>query len=200
MHGHMNVTMHGHMNVKFSYLYLYIFYVSVQSPMMSHEGRHVRSFESPFYNQWQLCSDGVPILLYLQNTTGYNTLNNAIVLSRFSARIAAFTHVILSEILRGFPQSLQTWHHDRVSVRLPTASYKSFLTYVSPIFPQLTISSMVRNTDSVVKRTLRVFENRVLGKIFGPKRDEVTAGWRRSHNDELLICIPQQILSVLSSQ
>jgi hypothetical protein len=30
-----------------------------------------------------------------------------------------------------------------------------------------------------------VFENRVLGRIFGPKRDEVTGGWRKLHNEEL---------------
>jgi hypothetical protein len=29
---------------------------------------------------------------------------------------------------------------------------------------------------------LRVFENRVLRKIFGPKRDEVVGGWRKLHN------------------
>jgi hypothetical protein len=32
---------------------------------------------------------------------------------------------------------------------------------------------------------LIVFENRVLRRIFGPKRDEVTGGWRKLHNDEL---------------
>jgi hypothetical protein len=32
---------------------------------------------------------------------------------------------------------------------------------------------------------LRVFENRVLRRIFGPKRDEVTGEWRRLHNREL---------------
>jgi hypothetical protein len=32
---------------------------------------------------------------------------------------------------------------------------------------------------------LRVFENRVLRKIFGPKRDEVTREWRQLHNEEL---------------
>jgi hypothetical protein len=32
---------------------------------------------------------------------------------------------------------------------------------------------------------LRVFENRVLRRIFGPKRDEVTRGWRKLHNEEL---------------
>jgi hypothetical protein len=33
--------------------------------------------------------------------------------------------------------------------------------------------------------TLRVFDNRVLRRIFGPKRDEVTGEWRRLHNEEL---------------
>jgi hypothetical protein len=32
---------------------------------------------------------------------------------------------------------------------------------------------------------LRVFENRVLWRIFGPKRDEVTEEWRKLHNEEL---------------
>jgi hypothetical protein len=31
----------------------------------------------------------------------------------------------------------------------------------------------------------RVFENRVLRRIFGLKRDEVTGGWRKLHNEEL---------------
>jgi len=30
-----------------------------------------------------------------------------------------------------------------------------------------------------------VFENRVLRRVFGPKRDEVTGEWRKLHNDEL---------------
>jgi hypothetical protein len=33
---------------------------------------------------------------------------------------------------------------------------------------------------------VRVFENRVQRRIFGPKRDEVTGEWRRLHNEELL--------------
>jgi len=35
------------------------------------------------------------------------------------------------------------------------------------------------------ERRLRVFENRVLRRIFGPKRDVVTGEWRRLHNEEL---------------
>jgi hypothetical protein len=32
---------------------------------------------------------------------------------------------------------------------------------------------------------LRVFENRVLRRIFGPKMDDVTGDWRKLHNEEL---------------
>jgi len=35
------------------------------------------------------------------------------------------------------------------------------------------------------ERKLRVFENMVLRRIFGPRRDVVTGEWRRLHNDEL---------------
>jgi len=35
------------------------------------------------------------------------------------------------------------------------------------------------------ERRLRVFENKVLRKVFGPKRDEVTGEWRKLHNEEL---------------
>jgi hypothetical protein len=31
---------------------------------------------------------------------------------------------------------------------------------------------------------LRVFEKRVLRRIFGPKRDDVTGGWRKLHNED----------------
>jgi hypothetical protein len=35
------------------------------------------------------------------------------------------------------------------------------------------------------ERRLRVFKNRVLRRIFGPKRDEITGEWRRLHKEEL---------------
>jgi hypothetical protein len=42
---------------------------------------------------------------------------------------------------------------------------------------------------------LRVFENRVLRRIFGSKRDGVTGGWRKLYNEELdnLYCMPSII-------
>ena len=48
---------------------------------------------------------------------------------------------------------------------------------------------------------LRVFENRVLRRIFGPKRDGVTGEWRKLHNEELnyLYCSPN-IVRVIKSR
>jgi hypothetical protein len=37
------------------------------------------------------------------------------------------------------------------------------------------------------ENTLRVFENRVLRRISGPKKNEVTRKWRKLHNEELPI-------------
>ena len=37
----------------------------------------------------------------------------------------------------------------------------------------------------VKSHRLRVFENRVLRRIFGPRRDGVTGEWRKLHNEEL---------------
>jgi hypothetical protein len=41
----------------------------------------------------------------------------------------------------------------------------------------------------------RMLENRMLRRIFGPKRDEVTGGWRKLHNEELhnLYCSQSKI-------
>jgi hypothetical protein len=38
---------------------------------------------------------------------------------------------------------------------------------------------------------LKVFENRVLRRIFGPKRDEVIGGWRKLHNENITCTVPQ---------
>jgi hypothetical protein len=46
-----------------------------------------------------------------------------------------------------------------------------------------------------------VFENRVLRRIFGPKRDEVVGGWRKLHKEELytLYCSPS-IIRIIKSR
>jgi hypothetical protein len=48
---------------------------------------------------------------------------------------------------------------------------------------------------------LRVFENRVLRRIFGPNWDEVTGEWRRLHNKELYaVYSSQNIIWVIKSR
>jgi hypothetical protein len=45
-----------------------------------------------------------------------------------------------------------------------------------------------------------LFENRVLRRIFGSKRDGVIGGWRKLHNEELhnLYCLPSKIRIIKS--
>jgi len=51
------------------------------------------------------------------------------------------------------------------------------------------------------ERRWRVFENRVLRRIFGPKRDEVTGEWRKLHNEELYdLYFSPNIVGVIKSR
>ena len=51
------------------------------------------------------------------------------------------------------------------------------------------------------ERRTRVFENRVLRKIVGPKRDEATGEWRRLHNEELHVLYSSpSIIRVIKSR
>ena len=48
---------------------------------------------------------------------------------------------------------------------------------------------------------LRVFENRVLRRMFGPRRDEVTREWRKLHNEEFNdLCSSPNIVRVIKSR
>jgi hypothetical protein len=55
----------------------------------------------------------------------------------------------------------------------------------SVILPVVLYECETRSVTLREEQRLRVFENRVLRRIFGPKRDEVTGEWRRLHNEEL---------------
>jgi hypothetical protein len=51
------------------------------------------------------------------------------------------------------------------------------------------------------EQRLRVFENRVLRRVFGRKRDEATGEWRRLHNEELRdLYSSQNIIRVIKSR
>jgi len=48
------------------------------------------------------------------------------------------------------------------------------------------------------KNRLRVFENRVLSRIFGPKMEELAGAWRRLHSEELHdLCTSANIVTVI---
>jgi hypothetical protein len=48
---------------------------------------------------------------------------------------------------------------------------------------------------------LRAFENRVLRRIFGPKKEEVAGGWRKLHNEELHnLYAPPNVIRVIKSR
>jgi hypothetical protein len=50
------------------------------------------------------------------------------------------------------------------------------------------------------ERRLRVFENRMLRRMFGPKRDEVTGEWGKLHNEELNNLYSPSVIRVIKSR
>jgi hypothetical protein len=67
--------------------------------------------------------------------------------------------------------------------------------YETIILPVILYGCEIWSLTLRKEHRLRVFENKVLRKIFGPKRDEVTGGWRKLYNEELcdLYSLPSTI-------
>jgi hypothetical protein len=57
--------------------------------------------------------------------------------------------------------------------------------YKTVILPVFCYGCETWTLTSREEHRLKVSENRVLRRIFGPKRDEVTGDWRKLHNEEL---------------
>jgi hypothetical protein len=62
---------------------------------------------------------------------------------------------------------------------------KRKIRYRTAILPAVSYGHETWSLTLREEHRLRVFENRVLMRIFGPKRDEVTEGWRKLHNEKL---------------
>jgi hypothetical protein len=73
---------------------------------------------------------------------------------------------------------------------------KTQRTIISPVVYECrTLSRTFRGENR-----LRVFNSRMLRKIFGPKRDEVTGEWRRLHNEDLHDRHSPHIILVIKSR
>jgi hypothetical protein len=75
-------------------------------------------------------------------------------------------------------------------------------TYKTIILPVVLYGCETWSLTLREEHRLRVFENRVLRRIFGPKRDEVTGEWRKFHSEELhkLYSSPDVIRQVKSTE
>ena len=72
--------------------------------------------------------------------------------------------------------------------------------YITIIFPVVLFECETLSLILREERSLRVLENRVLRRIFGPKRDGVTGEWRKLHNYELndLYCSANIVRVIIS--
>jgi hypothetical protein len=94
---------------------------------------------------------------------------------------------LIQEEIKRRLNSGNAWYHsvqNLLSSRLLSENVKVRI-YRTIILPVVLYGSETLSLTVREEHKLRVFENRVLWKIIGPKRDGVTGGWRKLHNEEL---------------
>ena len=84
-----------------------------------------------------------------------------------------------------------------LSSRLPSKNLKIKI-YRTLILPVVLYGCETWSLTLREERKLRVFENMVLRRIFGPRTDEVTGEWRRLHNEELNLLAPELFFLILA--
>jgi hypothetical protein len=93
----------------------------------------------------------------------------------------------IHEEIRNRLNSGNAYYHavqDLLSSRLLSRNVKIKI-YKTIILPVVLYGCKTLSLTLREEYRLRVFESRVLRRIFEPKRDEVTGGWRKLHNEEL---------------
>jgi hypothetical protein len=80
--------------------------------------------------------------------------------------------------------SCYLWAQNLLSPRRLSKNVKVRI-YKTVILPVVLYGCKTQSLTLREDYKLRVFENRMLRRIFGPKRDGVMGGWRKLHNDEL---------------
>jgi len=90
----------------------------------------------------------------------------------------------------------------RVKVNVNIVQYQMsiFKIYRTIILPVVLYACETWSLTLQEERNLRVFENMVLRRIFGPRREEETGEWRRLHNEELndLYCSHNNVRAIKS--
>jgi hypothetical protein len=94
---------------------------------------------------------------------------------------------LIQEEIKGRWNSGNVYYHsfqNLLSFRLLSKNLKIRI-YKTIILPVVLYGSGTLSLTLRDKHRLRMFENRVLRRIFGPKRNEVTGEWRKLDNEEL---------------
>jgi hypothetical protein len=86
-----------------------------------------------------------------------------------------------------------------LSCRLLSRNVKVTI-YKTIILPVVLYGYETRPLTLREEHRLRVFENRVLRRIFGPKRDEVTGEWRKLHNELHSLYLSPNIIRQIKSR
>jgi hypothetical protein len=92
----------------------------------------------------------------------------------------AFRRHLTAEIIKAFQRCRRLGNTVNCCGEASTASH-ILSSHLCRLLHELTILRL----KYVIMLILRVFENRVLRRIFGQKRDELTGEWRKLHNEEL---------------
>ena len=119
---------------------------------------------------------------------GFKRLNDATYIAAFKNLGTALTNQnSIQEEIKSRLKSGNACYHSVQNIlcsRLLTKNLKVKI-YRNIILPVVLYGCETWSLTMREEHRLRVFENRVLRRVFGPKRDEVTAEWRKFHNEKL---------------